>query len=104
MARLGYVLGMVGRKREALDLLKLMEQTRQSEYTSAGLEAWICSGIGDREHTLEALEKDESQRGTTTLFLKDEAKFDLVSSEPRFDALLTKTHTEKNGRHLVHEG
>jgi TolB-like protein/DNA-binding winged helix-turn-helix (wHTH) protein/Flp pilus assembly protein TadD len=94
MARLGYVLGMVGRKREALDLLKQMEQTRQSEYTSAGLQAWIYAGIGDREHTLESLEKDENQRGTTTLFLKDDAKLDFVRTDPRFIALLKKTHLD----------
>ena len=96
MARLGYVLGIVGRKREALDLLKLMEQTRQSEYTSAGLQAWIYAGIGDREHTLESLEKDENQRGTTTLFLRDDAKLDLVRTDPRFIALLKKTHLDNN--------
>jgi len=94
MARLGYVLGTVGRKREALDLLKQMEQTRQSEYTSAGLQAWIYAGIGDRERTLESLEKDESQRGVTTLFLRDDAKLDFVRSEPRFIALLKKTHLD----------
>jgi TolB-like protein/DNA-binding winged helix-turn-helix (wHTH) protein/tetratricopeptide (TPR) repeat protein len=96
MARLGYVLGMVGRKHEALDLLQQMEQTRQSEYTSAGLQAWIYAGIGDREHTLESLEKDENQRGTTTLFLRDDAKLDFVRSDPRFIALLKKTHLDDN--------
>jgi len=96
MARLGYVFGTVGRKREALDLLKQMEQTRQSEYTSAGLQAWIYAGIGDREHTLECLEKDERQRGTTTLFLRDDAKLDFVRSEPRFIALLKETHLDGN--------
>jgi TolB-like protein/DNA-binding winged helix-turn-helix (wHTH) protein/Tfp pilus assembly protein PilF len=96
MARLGYVLGLVGRKREALDLLKQMEQERQSEYSSAGLQAWIYAGIGDREHSLESLEKDENQRGTTTLFLKNDAKLDFVRSDSRFIALLKKTHLDNN--------
>lgn len=96
MARLGYVLGTVGRKHEALALLKEMQQTRQSEYTSAGLQAWVYAGIGDREHTLESLERDENQRGTTTLFLKDDAKYDFVRSDPRFIALLKKTHLDVN--------
>ncbi|MGB4785766.1 MAG: winged helix-turn-helix domain-containing protein, partial [Candidatus Acidiferrum sp.] len=96
MARLGYVLGTVGRKREALDLLKQMERERQSEYNSAGLQAWIYAGIGDREHTLESLEKDENQRGTTTLFLRDDAKLDLVRGEPRFIALLKRVHLDDN--------
>jgi tetratricopeptide (TPR) repeat protein len=96
MARLGYVLGLVGRKREALDLLKQMEQERQSEYSSAGLQAWIYAGIGDREHSLESLEKDENQRGTTTLFLKNDAKLDFVRGDPRFIALLKKTHLDNN--------
>jgi len=94
MARLGYVLGTVGRKREAQDLLKQMEQERQSEYSSAGLQAWIYAGIGDREHSLESLEKDENQRGTTTLFLKNDAKLDFVRADPRFIALLRKTHLD----------
>jgi hypothetical protein len=72
------------------------KQTRQSEYTSAGLQAWIYAGIGDREHTLESLEKDENQRGTTTLFLRDDAKLDFVRSEPRFIALLKKIHLDDN--------
>jgi tetratricopeptide (TPR) repeat protein len=96
MARLGYVLGMAGRTREALDLLKQMEKERQSEYSSAGLQAWIYAGVGDREHTLESLEKDENQRGTTTLFLRDDAKLDLVRADPRFIALLKKTHLDNN--------
>jgi len=96
MARLGYVLGTVGRKREALALLKEVQQTRQSEYTSAGLQSWIYAGIGDREHTLECLERDEEQRGTTTLFLKVDAKIDFVRAEPRFIALLKKAHLDDN--------
>jgi hypothetical protein len=63
---------------------------------SAGLQAWIYAGIGDREHTLESLEKDENQRGTTTLFLRDDAKLDFVRTEPRFIALLKKTHLDDN--------
>lgn len=94
MARLGYVLGTVGRKREALDLLKKMEQERQSEYTSAGLQAWVYAGVGDRERTLESLEKDEEHRGTTTLFLRNDAKLDLVRSDPRFLALLKEAHLD----------
>lgn len=96
MARLGNVLGRVGRKREALELLKQMEQVRQSEYTSAGLQAWMYAGIGDRERTLEMLEQDENQRGTTTLFLRNDAKLDFVRSDPRFVALLKKTHLDNN--------
>lgn len=94
MARLGNVLGKVGRKRDALELLKQMEQVRQSEYNSAGLQAWIYAGIGDRERTLEMLEQDENQRGTTTLFLRDDAKLDFVRTDPRFIALLKKTHLD----------
>ena len=96
MARLAYVLGTVGRKPEALALLKEMQETRQSEYTSAGLQAWVYAGIGDRERTLECLEKDENQRGTTTLFLRDDAKLDFVRAEPRFLALLKKTHLDQD--------
>lgn len=94
MARLGYVLGTVGRKRETLDLLKQMERERQSEYNSAGLQAWIYAGIGDRERTLQLLEQDESQRGVTTLFLRDDAKLDFVRSDPRFIAVLKKAHLD----------
>jgi len=96
MARLGYVLGTVGRKREALELLKEVQRTQQSGYSSAGLQSWIYAGIGDRERTLEMLDKDEDQRGTTTLFLKDDAKIDFVRTDPRFVALLKKTHLDNN--------
>ena len=77
-------------------LLEQIQQTRQSEYTSAGLQAWIYAGIGDRERTLQLLEKDENQRGVTTLFLRDDAKLDFVRTDPRFIALLKKTHLDKN--------
>jgi hypothetical protein len=54
------------------------------------------AAIGDREHTLESLEKDENQRGTTTLFRRDDAKLDLVRADPRFTTLLKKMHLDNN--------
>ena len=42
-------------------------------------------------HTLESLQKDESQHGSKTLFLRDDAKLDFVLTEPRLIVLLKKT-------------
>lgn len=92
IGRLGHVLGMVGRRGEALAMLNELTQATRSRYSSTWQQALIYTGLGDWEHALASLERDYEQRGSGLVLLKAEPIFDPLRSHPRFAALLRKTN------------
>jgi len=52
--------------------------------------ATVYVGLGDREKALNWLEKGLEERAIEMLFLKTDARFDPLRSEPRFQRLLER--------------
>jgi len=80
LASLGQVFALQGKRQEAQKLL--------NELKSPYLIAQIWSGLGDREHTLSALEQGYEEHDEWMIYLKVDPGFDQFHSEPRFQALV----------------
>jgi TolB-like protein/DNA-binding winged helix-turn-helix (wHTH) protein/Tfp pilus assembly protein PilF len=90
VGRLGYVLAMVGRTDAARAQLRELEMAPASGYSSGGLRAFVYIGLGDRERTIEILQKDYEQRSIGVLLFRSDFHFDALRSDPRFEALIKK--------------
>jgi TolB-like protein/DNA-binding winged helix-turn-helix (wHTH) protein/Tfp pilus assembly protein PilF len=82
LASLGQVFALQGKTQEARKLL--------NELKSPYLIAQIWSGLGDREHTLSALEHGYEEHDEWMIYLRVDPVFDQFHSEPRFQVLLRR--------------
>ena len=89
---LGYAYAMAGKKAEAEEILKINLEKRENQYVPSFMIATIYMGLGDKEKTLEWLERDWEEGGQGLMFwgLKSDKLFDPVRDDPRFQALLNK--------------
>ena len=93
---LGNALAVAGRKDDALgvlvDLQKLSKERRVSPYSIA----LVYTGLGDRDHAFEWLERAYAERSPQLVILKVEPRFDSIRSDPRFGALMARMGLGRN--------
>ncbi len=89
---LGYAYAMAGKSEEAEKILNYQLQKKGHDHVPSLMIATIYMGLGNKEKTLEWLERDWEEGGQGTLFwgLKTDKKFDPIENESRFQALLDK--------------
>ena len=90
----GYALAKLGRKDEAQVLLNNLLKRSAEHFVSDSHFAMIYNGLGEREKTLEWLEKGCQQRDPKMTFLKVEPKWNNLRSEPRFIELMKQIKFE----------
>jgi serine/threonine protein kinase/tetratricopeptide (TPR) repeat protein len=88
LASLGQIYGLQGKKQEAEKVLAELMQRSKKTYVSPSLLAYIYVGLGDREHTLSALEQAFHEHDQEMIYLKVDPMFDQFHSDPRFQELL----------------
>ncbi len=88
LASLGQVYGLQGKKQEAEKVLAELMQRSKKTYVSPSLLAYVYVGLGDREHTLSALEQAFQEHDEEMIFLKVDPMFDQFHSDSRFQELL----------------
>src|SRR5262249_34041919 len=88
--RLGYVYARAGEKPEALKLLTRLEERSQRVYVSPYLIALICAGLEDKDQTLHWLEKAYQERSGYLVWIRVDAEFDTLRSDPRFQAFVRR--------------
>jgi hypothetical protein len=76
--------GMQGYWRKRLDYLK---GRAKAEYVSPWVFAMAYARAGEKEHALEWLEKAYRQHTPMLIWLKAERTWDILRSDPRFQAL-----------------
>ncbi|MGE5715294.1 MAG: protein kinase domain-containing protein, partial [Acidobacteriota bacterium] len=86
----GYVLGMAGRRTEALAILDELEELSRQRYVPASTMALCWLGLGDHERALEWLEKGYEQRDSYLPHLRMMRAFRPLDSDPRFQDLLRR--------------
>ena len=87
----GQVLGMAGRRDEALTLLhELNRRAVEKGYMYTSYMALIYIGIGDNQKALELLEKGLDDKDFVLVWLKVHSMFDPLRSNERFKQLLRK--------------
>ncbi|MFN2384720.1 MAG: protein kinase [Thermoanaerobaculia bacterium] len=92
IALLGYAAGVAGRREDALQSLRDLEEMAKRRFVSALPFAMVHIGIGDKEAALDALEKAFEERSGRLVYLNVERAFDPLRQEPRFQALVERLH------------
>jgi tetratricopeptide (TPR) repeat protein len=90
LATVGNALARAGRTDEARKILSELEQQARTRFVPAYSLAIAYAGLGDREKTLDYLERAFGERDAPIVFLKIEPKWDELRSEPRFIDLMKR--------------
>ena len=97
-ALLGHLYAKIGRKNEALTILKQLRELRESSkqrYVSPYNLALIHIGLGQKNEALQLLEETyEDRDGYNIAFIKVEPMLDPLRGDPRFEALAQKVFAE----------
>ena len=93
-ALLGHLYAKIGRKSEALEILKQVRDLRESSkqrYVSPYNLALIHIGLGQKDEAIQLLEETYEERdGYNIAFLRVEPMLDPLRGDPRFEALVQK--------------
>ena len=93
-ALLGYLYAKIGRRDDALAILKQLRELRESSkqrYVSPYNLALIHIGLGQKDEAIQLLEETYEERdGYNIAFLKVEPMLDPLRGDPRFEALVQK--------------
>lgn len=87
-AEIGYVLGSLGRKQEALDRAHQLEADSAVTYVDPYFVCLIYLGIGDRDKCFEWLEKAHAGRSPFVVSIPTEPKWRTLRDDPRFQRML----------------
>ena len=79
---------MSGKRNEALVILKEMQTTK--EYVSPAELAILYAGLDDKEQAFAALERAYAAHDFQLQYLKNEASYDSLRSDPRFADLIRR--------------
>ncbi len=90
IAFLGYALAKSGKQAETRAELERLLKLSTERYVSLYNIAMIYNGLGERDKTLEWLEKGYQQRDPRMVFLKVEPKWNNLRSDSRFQDLLRR--------------
>jgi TolB-like protein/Flp pilus assembly protein TadD len=90
MAHLGWAYGASGRAEEARAVLSDLRERRSKQFVPSLHFAVVHMGLGETGEALDWLERAYEERDMWMAFLKLDAKFDPLRTEPRFTALLEK--------------
>jgi serine/threonine protein kinase/TolB-like protein/Flp pilus assembly protein TadD len=86
-APLGYAYGKVGRKAEALDILRELEELSRTRHVPPQEKVIIYIGLNDKDEAFRFLEEAYQERFAGLTNFTTEPLFDDLRSDPRFDDL-----------------
>jgi tetratricopeptide (TPR) repeat protein len=90
LALLGYTHARIGERSQALHAIEQLTAASKQTYTPAFSFAWIYTGLGDKDRAFEWLEKAREERFTRLAYLRQEAFWGPLRSDPRFAELLRR--------------
>jgi adenylate cyclase len=91
---LGYAYAISGDRAKAEQALRELEDLAKQQYVSPTAFATIYLGLGEKEKTLDWLQKAYEQQDSACWYLKIDQIYDSVRNEPRFQALVQKIFRE----------
>ena len=89
-AVLGWTLGLVGHRQEALGVLEDLERRRTQEYLSGYMLAYVCLGLDQHEQAIPWLLTACEERDAMLRYLSIWPGWDPLRPDPRFQALLRR--------------
>ncbi len=90
LAALGHAYALAGRRRDAQQVLRQLEERRRRARVSALFFAEVYEALGEKEKALAALEQAYAERDWTLVWLKMGRKLGALKDDPRFAALLAR--------------
>ncbi len=90
LAAIGYTQAMSGDSGGATEVLKRLEEASTREYVSMYDLALLCLALGDLERTFTFLSRAYDDHSSFLPFLRVDARFDAVRSDPRYRALVQR--------------
>jgi TolB-like protein/lipoprotein NlpI len=88
-----YLYGKLGKRQEAMDVLKKMEDRRaRGEWISSYNLAQAHLGLGNYDRALDLLEQAANEPSGMLVYLKCDPMYEPLRSNPRFTALMRKVH------------
>ncbi len=88
VAALGHALASAGRRDEAIEMLRQLEQISQRRYVSGYWRSILYCGLGEEELAMEWLERAFQERDVWLVWLKVEPRLDRLRHATRFEQLL----------------
>ncbi len=88
MAELGLANALAGNAKEARAVIESLEQRSKTRYVSPFNVALVYAGLGQKEHTLEWLQRAELERSPSLNFLTVSPAFAGVRTDPRFTRMV----------------
>ena len=88
MTGLGHAFALSGKRAEALDVIKKLEEMSKKNYVSPYQSAVIYAGLGDKTQALAWLQRARDERFNWIPFIKVDPLFDNLRSDPQFDSLV----------------
>lgn len=95
LARLGYVYGLMGKKAEGFEMLKVLREKSKQQYISPFRFALIYIGVGDKDKAFAELEKGYQDHSPECEYLTYEPAYDSIRSDQRFTDLVKKVGLQK---------
>jgi tetratricopeptide (TPR) repeat protein len=90
LGMLGWAYGITGHRAEATQVQADLDQLSRKRYVLCYLQAYVCMGLGQKNATLDWLEKACEKRDGNMPTLNVDRVFDPIRNEPRFQVLLKK--------------
>jgi Tfp pilus assembly protein PilF len=89
-ATLGYAYAVSGKRAEAHEIIRELQEQSRQKYVSPYFLAVIYSGLGEKDQAFARLEEAYQERHPYLTLLKVEPVFDNLRSDPRYAELLRK--------------
>ena len=90
LASLGHIYGLIGRKKEAREILSGLRTRAGQENVSEYQLALVHIGLGETEPAMEALQRAYREHSTLLCYLKMDPRFDRLHGDPQFQDLLRR--------------
>jgi tetratricopeptide (TPR) repeat protein len=87
----GHALAIVGDKAGAQQVLAKLEQSSKTRYVPALYFAAVYTGLGDKDHAFQWLEKAFTEQNDRLVYLGVDPMADLLRSDPRFQQLMKRS-------------
>jgi adenylate cyclase len=90
LAKVGHILGLLGRRKQAEDVVAELAILKQSRHVPSSCYALIYSGLGETDTAFDWLEAAYEERDEAMIWLKVTPEFDALRTHERFENLLER--------------
>jgi len=97
-AGLGHLYGISGRRPEALKVLETMNAMSPQRFVTAYASALVYLGLGDRNQTLQSLQRAYDERAVWMVWLLKDPRWDTMRGDAQFEAIVDRVGFPREAR------